>query len=254
MSNSEKEQRLLDAAREGDLIEVRQLIENEETDINAGSDKAVTALYLAVANKHKDVAQYLMQSLEAVKEAIKLSIVFYNDLPALKQLVTKQNINLKEPKTDNTLLHMAVIRDRYEIVRFLVENGADVFALRNNINASENGRKDKETPAELAKAMGYDHIWNYLHDCEEKARHGGRDLMNEAQQLPSYQKGMQLVKNWQSTSDNLRKTQIGTELCDVMNTMPYEKAVFFYKQICSHTDKDLRTQMEMVIRNIRERE
>jgi ankyrin repeat protein len=56
-----------------------------------------------------------------------ITALYRKDYPALKRFLTEETINLREERTGRTLLMLAVgIEDGLEMLRFLIDSGADV--------------------------------------------------------------------------------------------------------------------------------
>lgn len=56
-----------------------------------------------------------------------ITALYRKDYKALKRFLTKKTINLREERTGRTLLMLAIgIEDGLEMLRFLIDNGADV--------------------------------------------------------------------------------------------------------------------------------
>ncbi len=126
------EKALFLAVKEGDLERVKLLIEKYKVDVNEGREGCyITPLYVAIENKHEDVADYLAQYDDAITATLDAAIE-WNNFPVLKKLVERYNFNVNYQRRVQvyTPLHKAVIWDRLEMVRYLVEKGADISAVR----------------------------------------------------------------------------------------------------------------------------
>lgn len=62
--------------------------------------------------------------IEDVKELI--NAIYENDIEKVKQLIKNVDINWQEPEEGYTLLHIAVDAKNIEVVKILIEAGADV--------------------------------------------------------------------------------------------------------------------------------
>jgi len=111
------------------------LLINNGGDINIKNKKDETALNIALNMKNKPIINYLYdkgynvyntENNEITFEMMK-QIMADNNKELLERLIknNKFNINSKESDTGNTLLHIAVENRNIDIVRFLVNNGAD---------------------------------------------------------------------------------------------------------------------------------
>lgn len=166
-SSSNKKKSLHQAALEGDLALVRELIEANKSLVNSKDEDARVPLHWAASGKHIDVARYLLDS----------------DLGEGKPTVTAKD------ESDWTPLMIAVSVGADDIVELLLKNGADpnvgneagvtalhyaasknrldsgALLLANTVKANPNARdKLKQTPLHRAAGKGYEVFCKLLLD------------------------------------------------------------------------------------------
>lgn len=94
---------LINAAYDGDLVRVKELIE-AGADVESIGNNNVTALHMAAQQGHVDIVKYLLER----KADVKARAVF-----------------------DTTPLHLSATKGHCEVCRILIANGADVNARGN---------------------------------------------------------------------------------------------------------------------------
>ncbi|EDO49564.1 predicted protein [Nematostella vectensis] len=122
---------LLDAALEGELEHVKQVIKNVEDPSTANSD-GITALHNSVCGNHLSIVQFLVQ----------------------------YGCDVNLPDSHGwTPLHCAAVNNNLKVVQFLVEHGACIFATTN---------LERKTPAQCCDttATGFFECSQYLQDIE----------------------------------------------------------------------------------------
>ena len=123
--------KLLNAAKAGDLVQVKALVDAGEAEINVIDSFQTTPLMMAVDNRHLAVAEYLLQHGADIHLDNKygytplMQAVMRNDPNMVKLLLDKgARIDQKNFYTELTPLMMAVDNGALEIVELLLAHGA----------------------------------------------------------------------------------------------------------------------------------
>ena len=123
-----------DAAREGDLNKVQQLVEREFVSVNAKDNTGETPLHWASRKGHMSVVKYLLGKGADIHVKnnhgnIPLHCTsWYGHLPVVKFLVRKGADIHAQNKYGSTPLHIACPNGHTAVVKFLVRKGADIHA------------------------------------------------------------------------------------------------------------------------------
>ena len=144
---------LMHSANRGDIDFVLFLL-NHGADINAVSNKGETALYVALNNKHTDVAQILLNN-GADKNAALMPAAWWGKTKAIEFLLGHgANINYKGGmgETKWTPLMHATYHGHKDAVKLLLEKGADVNIMNDKM----------ETPLSIAIKKKYTDIAELL--------------------------------------------------------------------------------------------
>ncbi len=122
-------EKLIKAAKNGDLEKVKYLVEELATDINAENYGGTTPLYEAINAGHTEIADYLGQKDKALWPTLEVAIK-KNNLSVVQELVENKNLDVNYQPHDTclTALHLAAQKGRLEITQYLVEQGADIAA------------------------------------------------------------------------------------------------------------------------------
>ncbi len=122
-------EKLLKAAKSGDLERVKYWIEQKQTDVNAENYGQLTPLYLAINGNHTHIVEYLIQNEQTILPAIDVAMR-QNDVSSLKYLIERAqiNINQRANEYETTLLHQAAEYGHVPVVEYLLSIGADDLA------------------------------------------------------------------------------------------------------------------------------
>ncbi len=146
---------LNDAAKEGDLDEVKRLIK-EGANIEVRDASASTPLYNAVDRGNKDIVEFLIlkganvnvNCTEGNTPLHRASLLFGGDKEMVKLLIANEaNVNAVDNHDGYTPLHLVACCGITEIAEILIANGANVNAVAKNgwtplRPAEENSDKD----------------------------------------------------------------------------------------------------------------
>ena len=128
---------IFDAVEKGDLEKVKELIESG-IDINIQDDSGDTLLIVALENKHTEIAYYLLDNganadVLGFDNHIALHVaVELNDLKCLDAVLSKTtDLEVLSYGEFGTPLHTACFGSNEEVVRKLLDKGADIDALDN---------------------------------------------------------------------------------------------------------------------------
>jgi hypothetical protein len=148
-------------AQEGNLDKIRELIENG-ADINLQDRLGFTALHASCKNGQIEVVRYLLehganpniQSYAAMMSPLDSSIMEGDQYPKIVSLLIRHGANVKIRAADgDTPLHGAAFSNSLsEIVRLLLEAGADPQALNNS----------GKSPIDIANEQGQNEIVTIL--------------------------------------------------------------------------------------------
>lgn len=148
---------------------VAQYLAERTSDINAADLQGETAFYKAYNSRNYDLmvilldkgANYhirpILQPL-IIREDNLFTFATEGNIEKVRQFLENNNFNINQsyPPYERTALHQASENGHFEIVRLLVEYGADVFAKNNH------GR----TPIDLVLGKNH-HIINFLYHVEK---------------------------------------------------------------------------------------
>ncbi|MGD9888172.1 MAG: ankyrin repeat domain-containing protein [Halothiobacillaceae bacterium] len=125
--------KLLNAAKAGDLTQVKTLLETGDVDINIIDSFQTTPLMMAVDNRHLAVAEYLLQHGADIQLDNKygytpmMQAVMRNDPKMVNMLLDKgAKIDQKNFYTELTPLMMAVDNGSMEMVELLIARKANL--------------------------------------------------------------------------------------------------------------------------------
>lgn len=145
-------EQLFEAAKDGDVVRVQAIVDQDEKWLNARKENGESALMVALYHGRREVVHLLLQRGMPlnVHEATALG-----DLELLMEFVQEEPSFVMLESADGwTPLHLAAYFGAFPCVRYLVEQGADVNAVSNN--------KMKTTPLHHAVASRKIEIVRYL--------------------------------------------------------------------------------------------
>jgi len=122
-------QEILDAARDGDLVRVQQLVADDPAQIHIFSDVHKNAVHFAAQNGHLDIVAYLdgqgadLDAPNIADETPLLYAVFFGHAVVVEYLVTHGAEVNKKTADGDTALDVAVMLDQESIVDLLREHG-----------------------------------------------------------------------------------------------------------------------------------
>jgi len=124
-----------DASYTGDLTKVKALLKDKPKMVFSKDSWGFTPLYLAAANRHKDVIELLLANRAKPNDAknkcglAPLAVAVINNYKDIVELLLTHgaDVNIKTRNGD-TALHLAVIFSHKDIVKVLLDNKADVNA------------------------------------------------------------------------------------------------------------------------------
>ena len=119
-----------DVARNGSLVELKELVNNDTDIINKTSKEGYSALTLACYYGNNDVAAYLIQNVKDINSKsgygapLMAATVKKNSYLVKLLLENNANPNLTD-QNNSTALHFAVIFNQQEIIELLMKYKAD---------------------------------------------------------------------------------------------------------------------------------
>ncbi len=141
-------QDLFSHVRNGNLAEVKRIINSNRDSVSAINSDGNSLLLIACYKGKTDIVNYLLKKganpnqLSSEGSAL-LAAVYKNDL-TISKLLLKRNVDLKAVGRDgNSALHYAVLNQNSEMVQLLLKKGVDI-----NIENS-----DGQTALSIAKAQ-----------------------------------------------------------------------------------------------------
>ncbi|CEP09250.1 hypothetical protein [Parasitella parasitica] len=160
------------AAYEGKLYIVQQMVEKENSLVNSFDQDGRNALHWAASGGHADIVNYLIAMGAIVNSQDKdaqwtplMIAVSAGHLEVVKILLQNQADPALENDTKQTALHYAASKNRIDIARLLIEHQAPV----NQLN------RYKQTPLHQAASSGHIKIIELLL-VEGKARVNPKDI------------------------------------------------------------------------------
>jgi ankyrin repeat protein len=124
---------LYNAARRGDVAEIKQLLQHPQLDINAQNGKGYTALILATYDDHLDAARALLDAganpdLQDASGNSALMGVSFKGYANIARLLIERGAALNLTNGNGgTALMFATLFGRNELVKLLLDAGADAF-------------------------------------------------------------------------------------------------------------------------------
>ncbi|MEJ2085110.1 MAG: ankyrin repeat domain-containing protein [Acidobacteriota bacterium] len=153
-----REQALMEAAFNGDLAAVRDLV-SAGADFHAGDADRRTALMWAAFNGHTEVVAFLLDkdaALDAKDSNGRTALMYASSGPFTEtvelQLKEGSEVNLQGTLEGFTALMTAAAEGQLEVVRVLLENGADPKLMD----------KDGDTAMTFARQNGHDAVVDLL--------------------------------------------------------------------------------------------
>ncbi len=141
-----KNEKLLKAAEEGNLSEVKYLIETKKVDINAEFYNECTPLYMALLANQSEVVNYLMEQPNTIIPTIQIAISNGNG-DIVKQLMDNDKVPVSE-KDATSLLYFAKDMDKARVFNLFLEGkSADLIA-------KEKSNKMETIVAQSLKRLG----------------------------------------------------------------------------------------------------
>ncbi len=266
-----KKEKLWDAIVNGDIDKTRYLIEKKYV-APVWDDKEKSPLYEAMTKNHTHMADYLARvHLDIVWEAAQEAVINDN-LPVLQYIIDKKLIGVNDRINENyeSFLHLAVRHGSKEMVEYLVDKNADVFAVYKKVCHQPNGlilvRDDK--PVDIAVRCQREEIVSYLETCM-KSRSDDAALVAEKQGArPNRGKKMtdndrlkkmvakmsaeELGNALQCDKKMLQKMVITGMLAERLEHFPYDESLSVYQKVRPQVDEKNRDVLENIIRNKRE--
>ncbi len=264
-------EKLIKAAKNGDLDSVIRLIERDYTQVNADREESnrKTPLYMALENKHWDVVDYLLQYKETMYPAF-LMAGKCNNLDIVKYFIEEKKIDVNyQRNNDPTLLHLAVQHNHLSLCEYLLLKGA-------NMNAKQWFEPDDDvgfmiTAYQLALRYKREKIVNMMNRRQRGLKIGHMSPQSEQNATDSKQSGMiktkqetipnspqkrrekafQLVKKINTVSDNVQKLALVGSLCQILEAGDYQEAKTLYEEIEPKIDKVYHQKLQNVVRKQR---
>ncbi len=260
-------EKLLKAAKRGDLKAVKHWIESQQTDVNAQHYGGLTPLYLAACEYHKDVVDYLLLNKETLKPALDVAMK-KNNVPALKFLIetsgypvkTDFNYNQRDIAcTEPTLLLEAAEYGHVEVCEYLLEAGADIKAcvLRpdnawiNSYNKSGNyGVTRYPTAIDIAFHAKNEKLVNFLENYSPTEHRAQKEKSTE--ERVSKMTAQELERALTYDEELLQFLLVTQQLVKHLEKFPYKESKSVYTKIRPKVDDKNREAIETMIRNKRQ--
>ena len=156
-SNLYGQEEILDYAREGELKDIRLLLNENPEAANYTNDKGFSPLILAAYHGQKKAVKLLLEMGAKVNYAYHQGTalhasVFKGEIEIVKMLLEKgASINFQD-ENGSTALHYAIIYNKEQISRLLIEKGAD-FNLADNSSKSAKNYAEEFLRYELLEIM-----------------------------------------------------------------------------------------------------
>ncbi len=261
-------EKLIKAAKTGDLDRVIQLVERDYTDVNAGREDSgrKTPLYVALENKHWDVADYLLQYQETLFPAFMMAGKC-NNMDVVKYFIEDKKIDVNYQKNMSypTLLHLAVKHNYMSLCEYLLLCGADVD--RKQFVEPDENVEFMITAYQLALKYNREKMINMMKRHERGLKIGHMPPDEETNGADSKQPEMtkteqglvpkspkkrreeafRLVKKMNDSSDNVQKLAMIGELCQILKAGDYNEAKTLYAEIEPKIDKIYHQRLQNMI-------
>lgn len=130
-SNRLKITPLLYAVTTGNL-EIVELLINHGADVNKPRNDGSTALMLAIYHNHIDIVRLLIcrgANIKATNQngLFPLAIAAYAKNNNIAKILIGAGADLNQPSANQTVLHIAVLRNNLELIYLLLRNNADMY-------------------------------------------------------------------------------------------------------------------------------
>ncbi len=271
LSDNEK---LLKAAEKGDLSAVKNWIEREFADINAERDNGKpTPLYVALANNHMDVVDYLSARQDTLWPSLQAAIK-ENNLEAVKYFIENGKIDVNYPvgvAVSPAPLHLAVEYNHIGIVKYLIENGANMLKLYEKYPWYNEECPFIITPYSLAENVSRKKIYNmmkqYLQDPKTENGVYNQSAVQSAKKMKTdnkieqlspketvqerRQQALDIVKQLNKATNEIKKLAMVGALCQILEAGDYQEAKSLYEEIEPKVDKMYHKSLQNVVRERR---
>ncbi|ORX83059.1 ankyrin [Anaeromyces robustus] len=130
--------KIIDSIIDHERLDILKYLVTKNLDINSQDEEGQTPLIHAIKRRKLDVMKYLIDykaDIKAVNDKIKVidSVIDYNKLDILDCLVNKNlNINSQD-EVGHTPLIYAIHRGNFNIIKYLIEHGADIQIVNRKI-------------------------------------------------------------------------------------------------------------------------
>ncbi len=262
-----KNEKLLKAAKTGDLMGVKHWVESELTDVNAEFYGNKTPLYLALLHGHTDVADYLLERSDTAWPAL-VTAIEHNKLSVAKYLIENEKIaaDYQNGGDGPTPLHIAVEFNRVEIADYLLTKGARLDV---PYYIERNGIVLDFTPVQYAEEVGNDKmnalLTRWLHDpnrhlrrpivTEKETKENSKPVQKDVNKNNLLQMtAEELGDTLQMNRDLLQKLVITGVMAELINFFPYDESLSLYEKVRPQIDNKGRKAMETIIRDKRVKE
>lgn len=145
-----KNELLMELAHDGELEQLKELLKDDEIDVDYIAKNSWSPLLIATANGHYGTVKLLLEkaaepNISNALGASPLHFATKYGKISLCRLLIKYNADINQKDMEgNTPLIKAVEKDYFEIVEFLIENNADVsLKSNNNMTAFDYAKKRK---------------------------------------------------------------------------------------------------------------
>ncbi|MFC1502553.1 ankyrin repeat domain-containing protein [bacterium] len=121
-----------DAARQGDLDKVKELVSKNPASVNETTARGMTPLHSACAGRHFEIVEYLITKgadVNALNDSHNSPLQYaaaYNQTKIVKLLLDKGARIDQQDREGDTALHNAGIYGAVDVVKQLIEGGADI--------------------------------------------------------------------------------------------------------------------------------
>ncbi len=253
-------------------LSVFQKIWDKKSLIEASEDEKIQIWNYANQKKQYDIQKHIIANDEPFIRKSIITAIKNNLFEQLKHRIDN-GFDINFCGTDGVMpLHMAVAYDRPEMVKILLDAGANIFA-EGLIDYSVS--KDKKirmygTAKYMAQRLNKTQIVKIIQQYEEKKsvecqRIADEQMQSEIKELVLLaqigQSGEQYIHQTveKITTDlnkdigAVQKLALVGYLCQLFELLPYQQGISVYKKIAPHTDKDVREKMKNILRNNRQK-
>ncbi len=264
------EQRIIDATERGDLNEVKRLMETsslfrDKTEIEISDECGYlesSALCVAIERGYKKLEGYLRTCKNMEYSALK-NAVRREDMELIQRIFNGRDINTVWTEEGHTILHVAAKIGTLEIVKELIDNGADAHMkvwspeLQRSLKPSDltwdDDVKDVLKRFEKRKPRSVQSFSSVTPAANTNSASVAvsDDMRHQLQAELDKMTPNQLEKELISNEKLVERLMIAIMLAEAFKVFPYDKSVDLYEKLSPKMDDKNRPLVETVIRNQR---